>query len=89
MLVMHQNTGQYGSNESETKFPVKEKHNDENSKTCNQCDLAFSLKSSLKEHLKTHNKERSNKCNQCDYASSRADSLRKHVKTHSGEKSNK
>ena len=56
---------------------------------CNQCEYAYSSKSSLKSHLKMHSGEKSNKCNQCNFASSRAGDLRTHLKTHSGEKSNK
>ena len=56
---------------------------------CNQCDYAYSTKSSLRRHLKTHSGEKPNKCNQCNYASSQAGTLRAHLKTHSGEKLNK
>ena len=66
-------------------------HKKSKSQKCAICDLTISLKTNLKQHIKSvHEGKKPHKCSICDYSGSRKAALTKHIQSvHEGKKPHK
>ncbi|XP_052745578.1 zinc finger protein 624 [Bicyclus anynana] len=65
---------------------VRRDHLNERNHKCNQCDLAFYTRNSLKMHMIKHDGERIHACSICNKSYQRKKTLREHMRIHTNDK---